>query len=447
MHNITIGYLPVAKASWLDDKVRNAHRQSRDVVAKLSARIVTPDAIVITEEDAVHAIELFSRERVDAVIVQFITFSLGSVLPMLVNDCDVPVILWSMPEPPFNGDRIQRNSFCAANMNAHTLWRMDKRYRHVHADMDDAFPMLDRECRTIGAARTIQHMKIGLVGYRVPGFYTSTFDELALRRAFGVEIHHIDLYEITHMADAIGKDKLASAIAAVKAMGDSAAITPLETEKAARLFQAFRDAAVKYRLTSFAVKCWPEFGDLYGIGVCAVLGMLTSDGLDAACEGDVHGAIAMQLGALLSGKPSFYADFISFDEKKNEGVFWHCGAAPSCHCAANVKAKLAKHSVMDGGNVKGVVSDFPMKQGMVTICQLAADKPSGYRMLIAQCEGLPTTQLIKGNPLAVRFKDVSSFAASVIENGFGHHYVLMYGDIRSELRGWCLLNGVRLVEI
>lgn len=448
MNQITLGYLPVVKASWLNDTVRDWHRQSLAQITKLPARIVMPENVVVSEEDAAAAIEMFSRERVDGIIVQFLTFSLGSALPMVVNECDVPIILWSLPEPPFDGGRIKRNSFCAANMNAHTLWRMDKPYRHVHADFADAYPHLERECRAITAGEVLRHTKIGLVGARVPGFYTSTYDELKLRATFGVEIAHIDIYEIAHVADAIEKDRLASAVAHVKAFADCSAITPLEVEKAARLYQAFKDCAVKYRLTSFAVKCWPEFGDFYGIAVCSVVGMLTGDGLNAACEGDVHGAITMQLGAALNGEAPFYADFISFDGKTNEGVFWHCGAAPACQCTSKVKAKFGKHPVMDGGNVKGVTTNFPCKPGKVTISQLTVDKPDGYRMLIATGEGLPTEQIIPGNPLSVRMdSSVDVFAKSVIKNGFGHHYVLMYGDVKAELLGWCALNNVRPVEL
>lgn len=67
------------------------------------------------------------------------------------------------------------------------------------------------------------------------------------------------------------------------------------------MFGAFKSMAKKYRLSEFAVRCWPEFSDLFGIAPCAVLGMLSDNGYPTSCEGDIPGAVTMAILKLLAG--------------------------------------------------------------------------------------------------------------------------------------------------
>ena len=118
----------------------------------------------------------------------------------------------------------------------------------------------------------MQDLRIGLVGGRVPGFYTSNFDEMKLRRELGVTVEVSDLAEMIHTAGKLNADQLTAAERVVRNSAHSVCgVTEAELEKAARMFGSLKAMADKYRLNQFAVRCWPECSDLFGIAPCAVL--------------------------------------------------------------------------------------------------------------------------------------------------------------------------------
>ena len=93
------------------------------------------------------------------------------------------------------------------------------------------------------------------------------------------------------------------------------------------------------------------------------------------------GTVTMKLGSLLvPGEKPFFCDLISFDEQANTGVVWHCGAAAPSLCRWRLRTAFCKHSIIDGGGVKGVSCEFPLKPGRVTLMRIGEDRDGGYRL-------------------------------------------------------------------
>ncbi|MFN2352328.1 MAG: L-fucose/L-arabinose isomerase family protein, partial [Kiritimatiellia bacterium] len=355
--------------------------------------------------------------------------------PGLAVQLGKPVICWSEPEPPMAGGRIAANSFCAVNMHAHALWKMRRPYLWVHGAPAEARPELARQFKVLSAIQTLRRARIGLLGGRVPGFYTSNYNELALLAAFGTEVEIVTLLELVKLTETVPD---ADRAAAVRQIQDSCVceVSDAELLKGAALFVAFRKLTEKYRLDAWSVRCWPEFSELYGIGVCHILGCLTNSGVPVACEGDVYGALSMLMLKNLAGADTFFCDLISFDQAGDTGLFWHCGAAPLSLCRPGCRPALRRHSIIDGGDRKGIAAEFPLKSGPVTVVRISEQRDGGgFRLLSIHGEGLDTEQLLHGNPLQVRFRrPAADLAARLIESGFEHHYVLVHGDLSGELR-------------
>ena len=132
MEQLKVGYLPLVKGSWVNGKQEIRRAEVIGMFSKLDAEIVEEGRIIVTEEEANSSIAKFEQERVDAVIVHFLSFALGAVVPAAARRLGVPVIFWSEPEPPWDGGRIQKNSFCGTNCNAHALWKMRLPYTFVY---------------------------------------------------------------------------------------------------------------------------------------------------------------------------------------------------------------------------------------------------------------------------------------------------------------------------
>jgi len=440
-----VGYVPLVKKSWLNESLDKVRLQALEMLRGLGVEVVE-SGLVVEQAQADSLAELFAKERVDCLLFHHITFSLGTIIPSMATKLDAPILFWSMPEPPMEGGRLSSNSFCASNMNSHALWKMGRKKAFVYGSFEDAKPELAAQFKALKALKSLKGVKIGLVGDRVPGFYTSNFDELLLLKTFGVQVHHVDLLEVVKGADAItDSSEMEAKLKACKVSGPS----PEELRKMARVFLSFKAIAAKHGLDAFAVKCWPDLEEMYGLAPCAVLGMLTDSGLTTGCEGDVYGTVTMLLERALSGgEAPFFCDMISLDFDANTGVVWHCGAAPASLKDQAQDCGLCKHSIVDGGGRMGVTNEFPLKGGRVTFARLGETQDgTGFRMLFASGEGLKTPQLLKGNPLKVKFDaSLKDLASTIIEEGFEHHYSLVRADVSKELSIVCKWLGIPAVS-
>lgn len=455
MELFRIGYLPLTKANWTNDALEAARETAKKSLECLpGVQVIGGTRMIGSEESAMEELKLFEREKPDLVIAHFMTFSLGVIVPMFAQRLKTPVVLWSMKEPDPAGGRLQNNSFCAANMNSHFMYRMHVPYFHVHA-----FPGTEEAARGIGKAvavtrvmNMLQRMRIGVIGGRVPGFFTSSCDEMLLRTKVGPEIKFITEHEVIETARHLTGEEREQAMRTILS---DAAVHPddgpdkAQLEKSAALFGAVCKMKDKFLVDTFAMRCWPEFisNDLYGITVCSTIGHLTNHGFLTACEGDAYGAVMMRIEQELTGERPFFCDMIVMEGEY--GVAWHCGAAPCALCKKDFQPYLRKSATVEGGGVKGVTNEFPLRSGRVTLARLGEKRDGdGFRMLIATGEGLDTDLFVRGNPLKIRFDaGCEKLREIVIAQGWEHHYALCYGDLADELLALCRCLDIEAVLV
>lgn len=439
MKAFSVGYLALSKASWVTPPIDALRTRTLESLGKLPFEIVHGGALTTTTSEASALCSEMARQEVSAVILHLATFPVGAIIPVVARELNVPILVFANPEQPAPGGIWAQNSFCGANMTVHTLRKMGRKFGFVFGPASEAGALFETPLKVLNCWRALAAMKVGLVGGRAPGFYTSNCDEMRLRAAIGAEIEIIDQLEIVDAAGKLTEDEVRRGVEEVRKT--SATFCP-SVEKdlvpAGRMYEALNKTARKYQLSSYAIRCWPEWSDIFGIAPCAAMGMLTNTGLVTSCEGDVLGAVLMKAQAVLSGGGiPFFADLISFDCVKNTAVFWHCGAAPSALCRKFEDSMMRQHFRVDGGDKKGLVNEFPLKPGRITLAQLDEDG-TGYRMLIAKGTALDTEQIVRGNPLEVRFDcPVDRLVGTIMKDGFKHHYSLIHADVETELRELC----------
>lgn len=449
MSAATVGYMGLSKASWKTPKICKLREVAESSLGALPVRVLGSGDLTCTEAEAIELSEMFVREGADVVVMHFASFPVGAIIPAVAQRIKVPIILFANPEEPEAGGIWSQNSFCGANMAAHVLHKMGCKYQFAWGKSEDAASVLKPMLMAASGIKGLASARLGLVGGRVPGFYTSNFDEMKLRAAFGSTVEVIDLLEVVECAKNLSESEAGEGLkcvresaAAVCAVGDK------ELQLAGRLFQAFRKLAGKYQLNGFAIRCWPEFSDIYGIAPCAVIGMLNDAGFNASCEGDIPGAVTMKIQQELSGGGiPFFVDLISFDYQDNTAVVWHCGAAPVSLCRRFDETVLRLHARVDGGDKKGVTNDFSLKSGRVTLSKLD-ETPEGYRMLIAAGNAVDTDKFIRGNPLRIKFDgSVKTLIDTIMKDGFEHHYSVVHADIKNELLAFCELMNIKAICI
>jgi len=435
MDKLRVGYVCCARLSFDGDYADQLRERSLKCLSQMDIELVHGSGLTVTEDDAEALAAKFHDQRVDVILVQYGTFALGTLIPIFADRLSAPIVLWGVPEPTLEGDKLRSNSFCGINMNAHTLMRLGRKYDYIFCGPEEAPAALASSFRVIHCLKRLRRVRLGLVGYRVPGFYTSTFDEMGLRRLLGVEVHHVTMAELLDTARAIEPARRKKEAQAIRATARVCQVTDDELDKAGGLMLAFHDIAAKNRLNGFAVKCWPEFVPHYGIMPCSTISRLNDVGLLTACEGDIYGTVSMLIANYLSGRHAMFADFVAIDEQKNEGLAWHCGSAPTCLMDKDACNTLGKHPTVEGGNKRGVNVSFNIAgQGPVTMLRLSVG-PRGMRMFLVGGQSTVPSAKLPGNCWAVRFDvPVRKLVDVIIGQGMEHHTALVHADIRDDLR-------------
>jgi L-arabinose isomerase len=145
----------------------------------------------------------------------------------------------------------------------------------------------------------------------------------------------------------------------------------------------------------------------------------------------------------LTGSPANNTDLLAVHEEDNTILFSHCGS--SGFSIAEKKDAISLRPVRLAH--KGVCVLFPGKPGKVTLVNLVGRQET-YRMCIVSGEAISTEMEFPGNPVRVRMPiKIHEFLRLVAEEGFGHHWMIGYGEVRSELEQLASLNGVRTVSV
>ena len=393
-----------------------------------------PDLVMLGGE-AAEAGEFLRREGVDGVALISGTFHLGILALEIKKRCDKPLLLWGLPELPYNGGKIRLNSVCGVNLNASNLFKSghtDFTYK-VSDGIDDDW--LDA-VRMIAALR---EARVCVLGSRAHGFYNVDVDELALYRKYGCTVDFAELSEaFTYPADEKAK---AEYFARVEKEFDCGGITSAQKEKVAALAASLRAFSESRGYSAVAVRCWPEFAASYGIAPCASMSLVQDDGLIFACEGDVDCALTMICHKAAGADAPFMADVSQVDTTANTALMWHCGVAPRCLAGGGCTATLDTYFA--GG--KGVTAGFVLKCGRVDIARL--DSVNGrYRLYTESGEAVPMDKLLTGTYAKVKFdRPATEVMDRIIYGGVAHHVSMAYGDFSGAFAAFAKLTGTERI--
>ena len=176
---------------------------------------------------------------------------------------------------------------------------------------------------------------------------------------------------------------------------------------------------------ALASRCWPDFFTAYGTPVCTVLSLLNDEGVAAACEADVYGALSMWVGMRLSGQPVFFGDPVSLNEEESSLTFWHCGAAACSLARKDTGAEIGVHPNRKIGPAMNFGCEaFPG----ATVFRIGREPEGSFRFFIAEGEGLDKPRQFIGASLVVRTDAESArLVQESVLAGFEPHFAVMKG--------------------
>ncbi len=414
--------------------IAEAEKVKLDTFLKSIDRLELVDSVFVTDyPELERAIDAIKAKKIDLIFIHLGTFALGdNILKIATSiDSDIPLIMFSSSVDNYHNGIMQTNTFCALNMNAHTMYKLGRKCSYIYGDIneDDIQNSIKNTIYAANASKGLHHKKIGLIGSRAPGFYSSNYDELLLKSKFGIEVEYIDFSKIYNLMDTVRSQDIQDKISTLEKNACFVYTVPLhELEQVIKLYIAIKQVVKERELHALSIRCWPEFKNDIGIFVCACLSMLNKENILTSCEGDVYGIVMMLLQRNISDETPFFADLVDIDKNENQGLFWHCGSA-----SYNLRSPDAKFTMSSFyKDCAGCAMDFPIDYDGkdITVNSLITDINHEFQILDISGVGEGMADKFKGNACKVKFDSpLDQITRSIFDNGFAHHYSLIGQDI------------------
>lgn len=440
-----IGVVAVGRSTFDVAYAQQVFDQAWSALQRLDATLVGEPRIHYEADAALAAWAMLKAADVDLLLVVQVTFTDAAVVTAIAQTLDVPLVLWTFPEPR-TGGRLRLNSFCGANLASHTLSRRGGSLENVHGapDSAEATAQIGDAARAAAIVRDLARSRILVVGEHPTGFDACNYAPDEVRNRFGVET-------VTTPVSAF--------LDTVKALPESAADEPyarrsrdfanlaemdqVATRKTLKAYTALKTRAETEGFDGVAVRCWPEFFTEYGCAACGAIALMNEDGRPGGCEADVFGVISSLVLQAASGQAVFNTDLVDVDPVSDTVVFWHCGQAPIEMADPEVAPRATIHS----NRKLPLLSEFPLKPGRITLCRITQGE-GRLRMMLAGGEMVRAPLAFSGTSGVARL-DIAAdaYRAKLLAQGLEHHSSLAYGEYRPVLRRVAKVLGLDLVEL
>ena len=419
-------YVPVGVPTFHMESAQDAFARSCQVLKALDGDFVCPEEKLLSLDLLRGYLDPLTP---DLIVFQNLTFANAAYMAEVLRRTSCPVVLWTLREPVIDGGRLRLNSLTGAYSAANTLRAFDDRpFVYVFGAPEEA-RVQKALAAALAAARVKHHMrslKLAAVGHTPQGFGFGRALDGELMSAFGVELEAIEARELIDKAKGYTDEECRPYLEKTAAMTCGLDSTPEKNQlDHARLYKAYSEYVRTNGIGALASRCWPDFFTAFGTPVCTVLSLLNDDGVAAACEADIYGALSMWVGMELSGSPVFFGDPVSLDEEENTLTFWHCGAGACALARKDTGAIIGVHP-----NRKiGPAMDFGCESFPEATVFRIGRKPDGsFRFFIAEGAALDKPKQFTGTSIVVRTDaKCRELVEESVQAGFEPHFVVLRG--------------------
>ena len=445
MDTITTVYLPVGVGTYHMETAADQFARSVSLLKALDGQIIVPGAPLLSV-DAVR--DFLAPLKPDLVIFQNITFANGAYMAELLRRYEGPVVLWTLREPAADGGRLKLNSLTGAYSAAHTLRNFgDRRFAYVFGapEEESVRAAIGAYMKAAALKKSIRSLKLAAVGHTPQGFGFGRALDSEVMHNFGAELLSIEVRELINRAKAYTDEECEEYLSRTENATCGLDRTPEKNRlDHARLFRAYTEFVRENGIGALASRCWPDLFTEFGTPVCTVLSLLNDEGVAAACEADLYGALSMWIGTQLSGEPVFFGDPVALNEEENTLTFWHCGMAACSLARKDTGAVIGVHP-----NRKiGPAMDFGCESfSEATVFRIGREADGSFRFFIAEGEALDKPKQYTGTSIVVRTRMNSrELVEKSIAAGFEPHFAVIKGHHAGVLKALAGMYGMPVCE-
>ena len=418
-------YIPVGVPTFHLESAQDQFERSVKLLKSIENGFVCPEKMLLTLDDLRAYLDGIDP---DLIVFQNLTFANAAYMSEVLRRFNCPLLLWTLREPVIDGGRLRLNSLTGAYSAANTLRAFDDRaFSYVFgAPEEEEVHKAVQDCvKAAAVKKAMRGLRLSAIGHTPQGFGFGRALDSELMSIFGVELEAIEARELIDMAKSYTDEECREYLERSFAMTCGLQETPEHNRlDHARLYKAYTDYVHSHNIGAVASRCWPDFFTSFGTPVCTVLSLL-NDGVAAACEADIYGALSMWIGMFLSKEPVFFGDPVSLDEGENTITFWHCGAAACGLARKDTGAVIGVHPNRKIGPAMNFGCEaFPE----ATIFRIGREPDGSFRFFLAEGEAIDKPRQFIGTSIVVKTDaDSRTIVEKSVRDGFEPHYVIIKG--------------------
>ena len=391
------------------DGRRHIHEKLRDLNLRYQARlaqalaasgeveVVAGEEIIWTSEGARREGRRLQENGVDLTVLNYAIWAFPHLAAVATTFAPGPYLIFGNLHPSEPGMVAMLS--CAGTMD-----QLGLRHARVWGDIQD--PAVLRRVmtyvRAAGAVGKLRGETYGLFGGRPLGMYTAVANLDQWRSLFGVDVEHVEQYDIVRRSEEVEGGRVDAALRWLEArVGqiryDGKALTPEKLKRQIRSYHAVRQLMVEKGLDFVGFKAHGDLTEWFA--TMDVAEAFLNDPYDwegphepivAATEADMDGALTMEIMKHLSGQTSLFADIRHYDAEDDVWYFANSGthatffAARSMDPAVNLRRVTFYPEIPDfpagGASVQYFAGAGPM-----TMARLAR-KSGRYWLAIVPAE-------------------------------------------------------------
>ena len=440
-----IGVLAVGRNTFDVTYAENMLESAWQALLDLNVQLCGEQTLLFDADEVIPALDSLKQQSPDIILQLQVTFTDAAMTMEIARQLDVPLLMWSFPEPR-TGGRLRLNSFCGINLAAHALSRAGLPYEYVHGAPDDpqAIEQITILARAAAVKRSLEGTKIGVIGQHPDGFDACMFSHQECADLFGIEVEKHDLIGFLDSVKALADDTaLAHYQDRKKVLVNLEEMDYQATLKSLKAYEAMRRLVEENDYAGLAVRCWPDFFTYYGGAACGAIAILNEHFIPGGCEADVHGVITALILQRLAGEPAFNTDLVDIDPESDTCVFWHCGQAPVQMADPEVEVRATIHS----NRKLPLLNEFPLKPGRITMARFSKGHDRAT-MVIGGGQMLRAPLAFSGTSGVARLDSpIGEVVDNLMQAGLEHHTAIVYGEHRPVLRKLAELLRIKIIEL
>jgi L-fucose/D-arabinose isomerase len=275
---------------------------------------VVTGEIVWSPESARSEARRLAEQGCDATIFNYAVWAFPHFTAIASQFAPRPILTFSNVNPEHPG-------LVAMLAGAGTLNQLGVPFDRAWGDVEDdaTYDVIRRFCVAAGVVQSLRGQTYGLIGGRPMGMYTAVSNADDWMRQFGIDIEHIDQWEVVRRGERMDGARVRAGREWLEGWGnvhyDGDRLTPELLERQVRSYYAVRELVEEWDLAFCGIKGQPELTNHY----CTmdVAEAFLNDAYDwdgakepvvCATEADSDAALTMQILKLIAGTPALFAD-------------------------------------------------------------------------------------------------------------------------------------------